>query len=159
MSTSRGIEHSIDTGDAQPIGTTVCRTSAYERRVISDQVQDMLIKEVIARLNSPWAAQVVMVPKHDGARRFCVDFRPVNAKTRRDLYPLPRIDEILKKVTSFRSKKKEKCMTSLDLKKGFWQVPICPGDREKTAFLTSDSLFPFRHMSFGHCNSSASFQP
>ena len=136
-STRPGIEHFIDTGDALPIGTTLRCTSAYERRLISKQVQEML---VIERSNSPWAAQVVMVPKRDGSKRFCVDFRSINAKTKRDLYPLPRIDEIFK-VEHASNSSGTKFMSSLDLKNGFWHVAIREQDREKTAFVTSDGLF------------------
>lgn len=119
-----GVEHCIDTGDSQPLGTTLRRTSACERRLISSQVQDMLEKGVIEHSNSPWAAQVVMVPKRDGTRRFCIDYRPINSKTRRDLYPLPRMDEILERVADAGDGKGAKFMSSLDLKNGFWQVPI-----------------------------------
>ncbi len=155
---THGIEHHIDTGESQPIGCTLRRTSACERRLISAQVDDMLEKDVIEQSNSPWAAQVVMVPKRDGTRRFCIDYRPINSKTRRDLYPLPRMDEILERVTSAGDEKGDKFMTSLDLKNGFWQVPIREQDREKTAFVTSDGLFHFKRMPFGLCNSPATFQ-
>lgn len=60
----------------------------------------MLQKGVIEESNSPWAARVVLVPKRDGTKRFCIDYRPLNARTRKDLYPPPRIDEILEKVAS-----------------------------------------------------------
>ena len=155
---THGIEHCIDTGDCRPIGSTLRRTSACECRLISSQVNDMLEKDVIERSTSPWAAQVVMVPKKDGSRRFCIDYRPINSKTRRDLYPLPRIDEILERVTSAGDKKGDKFMSSLDLKNGFWQVPIRECDREKTAFVTADGLFHFKRMPFGLCNSPATFQ-
>lgn len=154
---THGVEHRIDTGDALPISTTLRRTSAFERRLISDQVQDMLSKGIIERSSSPWAAQVVMVPKRDGTRRFCVDFRFINAKTKRDVYPLPRIDEILERVGQVAGRG-TKFMSSLDLKNGFWQVPIREQDREKTAFITSDGLFQFRKMPFGLSNSPATFQ-
>ena len=101
----------------------------------------MLSNGVVERSSSPWAAQVVMVPKRDGSKRFCVDFRAVNAKTKRDLYPLPRIDEILEKVAHASKSSGAKFMSSLDLKNGFWHVPIREQDREKTAFVTSDGLF------------------
>ncbi len=117
---AHGIEHRIDTGDSPPIGTTPHRTSAFERQLINNQVQDMLEKGIIEKSNSPWAAPVVMVPKRDGSRRFCVDYRSINARTRRDLYPLPRVDEILEKMAGTSDKKGQNFMTSLDLKNGFW---------------------------------------
>ena len=103
--------------------------------------------------------------KKDGTRRFCIDYRFINSRTRRDLYPLPNVDDILEKMAAVVTQDEEnyhqkgpRFMTSLDLKIGFWQVPINVKDREKTAFVTQDGLFQFRRMPFGMCNSPATFQ-
>ena len=55
----------------------------------------MLDKDVIRPTNNPWASSVILVPKKDGSKRFCVDYRKLNAVTKKDVYPLPRIDDIL----------------------------------------------------------------
>lgn len=58
-------------------------------------VSDMQKKGVVKPSNSPWASPIVLVPKKDGSLRFCVDFRRLNSITRKDVYPLPRVEDIL----------------------------------------------------------------
>ena len=98
---------------------------------------------------SPWASSVVLVPRRDDTFRFCVDYRKLNAITRKDVYPLPRIDDILNGANYF---------TSLDLASGYWQVALDPKTSCKTAFATHQGLFEFVCMPFGLCNAPATFQ-
>ena len=112
----------------------------------------MLASDVIRPSNSPWASQVVMVKKKDGSLRFCVDFRQLKAATVKDAHPLPRIDDLLNALHGAR------WFSTLDLKSGYWQVPIMERDKEKTAFRTSSGqLYEFNHVPFGLCNAPATF--
>ena len=116
------------------------------------QVQQMLARDVIRPSNSPWASPVVMVRKKDGSLHFCVDFRQLNAATVKDAHPLPRIDDLLDALHGAR------CFSTLDLKSGYWQVPITERDKAKTAFRTSSGqLYEFNQVSFGLCNAPATF--
>ena len=93
-----------------------------------------------------------MVKKKDGALRFCVDFRQVNTATVKDAQPLPRIDDLLDSLQGAR------WFSTLDLKSGYWQVPIREADKQKTAFRTSGGrLFEFNKVPFGLTNAPATF--
>ena len=116
------------------------------------QVQQMLFSNVIRPSNSPWASPVVMVRKKDGSLRFCVDFRQLNVATVKDAHPLPRIDDLLDALHG------ANWFSTLDLKSGYWQVPITEQDKAKTAFRTSSGqLFEFNQVPFGLCYVPATF--
>ena len=116
------------------------------------QVQQMLSSGVIPPSNSPWASPVVMVKKKAGSLRFCVDFRQLNAATIKDAHPIPHIDDLLDALHGAR------WFSTLDLKSGYWQVPIQEQDKEKTAFRASGGqLFEFNQVPFGLCNAPATF--
>src|ERR1043165_3421461 len=87
------VKHRIDTGDAKPIKQEKYRASGKERKLIEEEIKKMLEKGVIKKSMSPWASPIVLVPKKNGERRFCIDLRKVNKVTKRDEHPLPRIDE------------------------------------------------------------------
>ncbi|GBM83446.1 Uncharacterized protein K02A2.6 [Araneus ventricosus] len=101
---------------------------------------------------SPWSSPVVLVKKKNGEWRFCVDYRRLNKVTKKDVYPLPRIDDALDCLAGAR------IFSMMDLKSGYWQVELDDKDREKTAFVTPDGLLEFKVMPFGLCNAPASFE-
>uniref|UniRef100_L7LVQ9 RNA-directed DNA polymerase n=1 Tax=Rhipicephalus pulchellus TaxID=72859 RepID=L7LVQ9_RHIPC len=146
------IQHRIDTACNRPIRQKPYRVSPSERKVINEQVCDMLKKNVIQESCSPWAAPVILVKKKDGSWRFCVDYRRLNAITKKDVYPLPRIDDAIDCLSS------ASYFSSVDLRSGYWQIPMHKEDKEKTAFVTPDGLFEFNVMPFGLCNAPATFE-
>lgn len=146
------VNHSIDTGTATPVKSRAYRVSPAERRTIQENVADMLKKNVIEPSSSPWSSPVVLVKKKDGSWRFCVDYRRLNKVTKKDAYPLPRIDDTLDTLqgSSF--------FSSMDLRSGYWQIPLSDDAKPKTAFITPDGLYQFNVMPFGLCNAPATFE-
>ena len=108
----KGVEHTIDTAESSPISQTPRRVPFALRDEISRMVQEMLGEGVIQESVSPWASPVVLVRKKDGTLRFCVDYRRLNAVTRKDTFPLPRIDDLLDQ------RKGKKIFSTLDAKRG-----------------------------------------
>ena len=146
------LRHTINTGDAPPIRQPVRRVSPPQREQVKNLLADMLDHGVIEPSSSPWASPVVLVRKKDGSMRFCVDYRRLNEVTRKDAYPLPRIDMTLDSLHG------SQWFSTLDLASGYWQVEMEEPDREKTAFCTTEGLYQFKVMPFGLCNAPASFQ-
>lgn len=90
---------------------------------------------VIEPLQSTWRSPIVLVPKPDGSIRFCVDYREFADF---DAYPMPQADILIGQLGEARF------LSAIDLTKGYWQVPMNPGDREKMAFATPSGLYQFR---------------
>ncbi|CAM4708791.1 unnamed protein product [Caretta caretta] len=112
----------------------------------------MLQMGVIRPSGSAWASPVVLVPKPDGEIRFCVDYRKLNAVTRPDNYPMPRTDELLEKLG------RAQFISTLDLTKGYWQVPLDESAKERSAFTTHLGLYESNVLPFGLRNAPATFQ-
>lgn len=146
------VKHTINTGNESPIRQRPRRLPIAREKEVDLMIKDMVKDDVIEPSSSPWCSPVVLVRKKDGSMRFCVDYRRLNEVTKKDSYPLPRIDDTLDTLTGM------KWFTTLDLKSGYWQVEIDPKDKEKTAFSTGKGLWQFKVMPFGLCNAPATFE-
>lgn len=146
------VQMRIDTGDAEPKSQPPRRMPFGARQEVARQLRKMQESGVIQPSSSPWASPVVLVRKKDGSLRFCIDYRNLNAVTKADTFPLPRIDDLLDQLG------KSKFFSSLDLASGYWQVQVDPDSQEKTAFITHQGLYQFRVMPFGLRNAPAVFQ-
>ena len=142
----------IDTGDARPKKLPMRRMPFAVRREVAKQLRSMQQAGVIRPSSSPWASPVVMVRKRDGTHRFCIDYRELNAVTKPDTFPLPRIDDLLDQLGASRY------FSTLDLASGYRQIRMNPESVEKTAFVMPQGLYEFRVMPFGLTNAPGVFQ-
>ncbi|GFX63475.1 retrovirus-related Pol polyprotein from transposon 17.6 [Trichonephila clavipes] len=145
-------QHRIDTADHPPIKQHPRRLPFAKQEEVGTLLREMQENDIIEPSSSPWASPIVLVRKKDGSTRFCVDYRKLNDVTKKDSYPLPRIDDTLDTLSG------HKWFLTLDLKSGYWQVEVHPEDREKTAFTSGQGLWQFKVMPFGLCNAPATFE-
>ena len=118
---------------------------------LKKQLQELLDKGYIHPSTSPWGCPALFVKKKDQSLRLCVDYRPLNAVTIKNKYPLPRIDILFDQL--FRAK----VFYKIDLRSGYYQIKIGAEDIPKTAFSTRYGLFEYLVMSFGLTNAPAHF--
>ncbi|PIL31638.1 transcription factor [Ganoderma sinense ZZ0214-1] len=149
---TRRVMHTINTQGAQPVRAQGRPHSPPEHEEIKKFVDDALEDGLIEPSTSPWSAPIIFAKKKDGTNRLCVDYRRLNDVTVKNAYPLPRIDD------TYQHFHGAKFFTTLDLKSGYWQIPVHPESREKTAFTTRFGHYQFRVMEFGLCNAPATFQ-
>lgn len=146
------VQHEIKTGNETPIKQHVRRPPFHLKSAAEAEVQKMLQNDIIEPSDSPWASPVVLVRKKDGTLRYCIDYRKLNAVTRKDSYPLPRIDDSLDALS------KAQYFSTLDLASGYWQIGLSEEAKEKSAFCTPGGLYQFKVMPFGLTNAPATFQ-
>ncbi|XP_073412006.1 uncharacterized protein [Dendrobates tinctorius] len=146
---TRLAQHKVETQDQTPLRQNPFRVPESVREGMR---QEMLLLGVVDESDSLWASPVVLLPKKDGTTRFCVDYHKLNEKTVTDTYPMPRVDELLDQLAG------AKYLTTIDLCKGYWQIPLSPDAIPKSAFVTPFGLFQFRVMPFGMKNAPATFQ-
>lgn len=146
------ISHDIPLLDDVPVRQRYRRIPPSEYEAVKAHINQLLESQVIRESSSPYASPIVLVRKKDGSLRMCVDYRPLNGKTRKDEFPLPRIEESLDALSGAR------WFSTIDLASGYNQVPVLEKDRPKTAFCTPFGLFEFNRMPFGLCNAPSTFQ-
>jgi hypothetical protein len=152
MPPGQNIEFAIE---LQP-GTTPISKRPYqmppaELAELKKQLQELLYKGFICPSTSPWGCPALFVKKKDESLRLCIDYRPLNAVTIKNKYPLPRIDVLFNQLVG------AKVFSKIDLRSGYHQIKIRASDILKTAFSTRYGLYEFLVMSFGLTNAPAYF--
>ena len=146
------VSHDIVTDNATPICLPPYRLPHTSHEFLRKEIKELLDLGIITPSRSPWAAPVVLVPKKDGGKRLCVDYRKLNLVTKADPYPIPRIEDMIDDIGQ------ASYITALDLTKGYWQVPVAKASQEKTAFVTPWGKYQFVTMPFGLVNAPSTFQ-
>ncbi|GFY21014.1 hypothetical protein TNCV_3990581 [Trichonephila clavipes] len=149
---TRLTKHRIDTGEHPHVKQHPRRLPFAKQDEVQKIIKHMKNNDVIEPSSSPWASPIVLVRKKDGSTRFCGDYRRLNDVTKKDSYPLPRIDDTLDTLAG------NTWFSTLDLKSGYWQVELHPDDKEKTAFTTGQGLWQFKVMPLGLCNAPETFE-
>ena len=120
---------------------------------VRNHLKEMLESGTIRPSQSAWCNTVVLVWKKDGSLHFCIDFCHLNAHTKKDSYPFPRIQEVLESLVGTGH------FSCLDLKSGFWQIKMEEMSKQYTAFMVGNlGFFECDWMPFGLCNTPATFQ-
>jgi hypothetical protein len=147
------VEHVIDLDDEIPFKERFRKLAPPLVKEVRETLQGMLESGAIIPSDSPWCNAVVLVRKKDGTLRFCIDFRRLNSRTKKDGYPLPRINEALEYLRG------SKWFAGLDLVSGFWQAKMAEDSKKYTAFTVGDlGFYQCERMPFGLCNAPATFQ-
>ena len=116
-------------------------------------LRDMLEAGAIRPGQSPWCNAGVLAHKKDGSLRFCVDFRWLNAQTKKDSYPLPRIQEVLASMAG------DAHFFTMDFKSVLWHIRMAPESQQYTTFMVGNlGFYEFTRMPFGLCNMPMTFQ-
>jgi hypothetical protein len=144
-------KHKIRTMNDEIIFLYPYRKSMKEREEINAEILSMLEAGIIRPSTSAWSSPVVIIPKKDGSKRMCVDYRKLNAITIQENWPLPDIRDILDRLNG------SVWFSCLDLKAGYWQMPLDEDSIQKTAFSTPDGHYEFLKLPFGLKNAPAFF--
>ena len=125
--------HTIEV-DGSPIKHNPYKTSSVENHIIWQHINKMALHKVIKPSKSPWASLILLADKKNGKIRFYIDFRVLNKVTKKDSYPLLKMDKILVVLRN------ASYFSTIDFTDAFWSIPIHLDDIEKTAFTSKYSL-------------------
>jgi hypothetical protein len=146
------IHHTINTGDHLPTSVRPYYKTIQQRKEVQQEVGKLVNQGILRPSSSPWSSPVLLKKKPDGTYRFLVDFRRLNSVTKKDSYPQPSAEELLHRLAGHRY------FTKLDLKSGYFQIPIGESDIPKTAVITQDGLYEFTVLAQGLMNAPPTFQ-
>ncbi|CCO37613.1 Retrotransposable element Tf2 155 kDa protein type 1 [Rhizoctonia solani AG-1 IB] len=148
----RSYDIEIELTDEGPLNSPLYSMTDAESVTLKQWLEDELKAGKIRPSKSPISSPVMFVPKKDGSRRLVVDYRKLNARSKKNVYPLPRPDDLMSKLRG------AKLFTKLDLRWGYNNVRVKEGDEWKTAFRTKYGLFETLVMPFGLSGAPGAFQ-
>ena len=147
------VEQTINTGNHPPVCQKPRRIPLAKIKDAEEEIKKMVKQDIIEPSTSPWNSNIVLVKKSDGSWRMCIDYRKVNECVLKNSHPLPRIDDTIDALSG------SKYFSTVDLKQGYFQIPVAVEDRPKTAFsFPGGGLWQFKRMPMGLCNSAPIFE-
>ncbi|GBG76810.1 hypothetical protein CBR_g23025 [Chara braunii] len=146
------IQHEIQTGNHPPIHCKPYRYSLVERKTVLERIREFEANGWIEPATGPWSFPVVLVPKKNGSIRICIDYRKLNDITIKDVYPLPRKDDLLDAIGC------ANYFSKFDIRHGFHHILVKEEDRSKTAFVLFEGTWQWVRCPMGICNAPATFQ-
>ena len=149
-----GVQHAIhlQAGHERPIKQPPYRHSAPKHEWIDSNVVKLLQHNLCRLSNSPWSSPIVIVYKHDGSPRMCIDYRRLNSATLKDAYPMPLIEDCLAAC------REANFLSIVDVQDAYYHIEMEESSKPLTAFVTSQGLFEWNVMPFGLSNAPATFQ-
>ncbi|XP_029968702.1 uncharacterized protein LOC115403829 [Salarias fasciatus] len=149
---AKGVEHTIRLSDSRPFRQRSRRLTPADIDDVRKHLQELTRAGIIKESRSPYASPIVIVRKKNGTIRMCIDYRLLNSRTIPDQYTTPCIDDALDSLSG------SKWFSVLDLRSGYYQIPMAEEDKEKTAFICPLGFFQFERMPQGITGAPATFQ-
>lgn len=149
---SRSTVHEIRLTDPLPFRERSRRLAPKDLEDVREHLVELQKCGIISESRSPYASPIVVVRKKSGSVRMCVDYRTLNRRTIPDQHTVPRIEDALHSLSG------SQWFTVLDLRSGYYQIPMSPEDKEKTAFICPLGFYEFERMPQGICGAPATFQ-
>lgn len=149
---SKTTEMTIEVSTTKPILGKRYQVPFALRNELNAILENLREHGIIQSSTSPHAASVLLVPKSNGEKRLCVDYRALNSATVKKQYPMPIVEEQLAKLAG------NEYFTTLDMTSGYYQIPLNNESKKFTAFMTPDGLFEYNVMPFGLVNAPMVFQ-
>jgi hypothetical protein len=147
------VTHEIPTlPGTQPIKQAPRRLGIEKDQEVERQVQGLAQRGLVEPADSAWSSPVVLVKKKDNSWRLCIDYRKLNAVTRKDAYPLPRIDDSLDALSG------SVYFSTLDLVSGYWQLKMSEDASNKATFAMKSGLWKPKRLPFGLTSAPATFE-
>ena len=145
------LQHRIITEDVPPIKCKIRPVGPAYEDDLRQQINHLLEQDVIEPADSPWSANLVPVKKKNGNIRWCVDWRRLNAVTKKDAYPMPNVHDCLARLAG------STIFSGVDMAGAFHCIELDPRDREKTAFATPFGSFQQKRLGFGLTNGPSAY--
>lgn len=142
----------INLKDDEPVIYRPYRLSPSQRLNVKTHIDEMLKLNIIRPSQSEYCSPIVVVKKKTGESRICIDYRKLNAKTIKDRFPIPNIDDCIQRLG------RKKYFSTFDLVSGYYQIPVEENSIKFTSFVTPDGQYEFQRMLFGLSNAPSIFQ-